>query len=749
MSTGRGIVLRAICLLSVVACGLAGAQTIPAQRTFIPAWHASGVEGALPNPVGRSVMDFGAVADGAADDRAAIIAAINWVNGQAGVGMVYFPAGTYRFGSTIELPAGIVLRGETDANGNPLATLQHDQGGAWAHSITITGSRSGAWQAMSPAAMHSAQITVTDGSVFSAGDYAEIRQDNDPVWDAGYSWAEHAVGQIVKIVGVQGNVLALEHGLRADYQAQYNPEIQGMTPKQGVGIENLKIERIDAVEPAGGSTIHTEVAANCWVRGCELNRCRQRHVEMHYSTKLSITGNYLHDAYFYGGGGSAYGTECTFHTGECRIENNIFRHLRHSMALQAGPNGNVFGYNYSREAYWVEVPNNTASDITFHGNRPFANLFEGNIVCFVLLDTSHGQPAGPLNTLFRNATTVWGLYIMPYDPEADMQNIVGNDPLFYSLAGSDHFEHGNRVGAGAYSVQPPGTDYLADKSYYLSTDPLSPVSLSWWTIGSAIPTVGPDSTLPFGQSNNPAKARWDAGGTLVVGNDGPVLLWGETGSVQATIEPQGAIDAGAQWRVDGGDWQEGGATVGPLPVGLHTVDYKAVGGWTEPDAQQVTITNNNNTTTVGTYTPVLVSLVLHEGWNLVSVPVEPFAPDRAGIFPPAQFPAVWGYGNTGGYYVPDEIHAKIGYWVRSAGDHTVDIAGERPADKGVTVKTGWNLVGVVGESAEDPTQPVPPDPPSASVWQYLNPGGYDRPTTCEDGRGFWIKASEDATIWGE
>jgi hypothetical protein len=602
MARGNATVSTVICLALAFACGPAESQTIPAGRTFVPAWHASGCAGALPNPVGRSVRDFGAVGNGVADDRAAIVATINWVNGQAGVGMVYFPAGTYRFGSTIELPAGIVLRGETDANGNPLATLQHDQGGAWAYSITVTGSRPGAWQPMLPAALHATQVTVTNGSAFSLGDYAEVQQDNDPAWDAGYTWAAHAVGQIVKVVGVQGNVLTLEHGLRAHYEAQYNPQIQRIVPKQGVGIENLKIERIDAVEPAGGSTIHFEAAANCWVRGCELNHCRQRHVEMHYSTKLSITGNYLHHAYSYGGGGSAYGTECTFHTGECRIENNIYVHLRHSMLLQAGPNGNVFGYNYSRDAYWVEIPNNAASDITFHGNRPFGNLFEGNIVCFALLDTSHGQPAGPLNTLFRNATTVVGLYIMPYDPQADMQNIVGNDLLAYSLAGSDHFEHGNRVGAGeGYTVQPPGTDELADRSYYLSTDPLAAVSPAWWTIPSAIPTIGPGATLPFGQANNPAKARWDAGGTLVVGNSGPVMLWGETGSIRVTIEPQAAIDGGARWNVDGGAWQDSGATIGGLAVGLHTVDYKPIGGWTRPDAEQVTVTRDATAATVGTY----------------------------------------------------------------------------------------------------------------------------------------------------
>ncbi len=40
----------------------------------------------------------------------------------------------------------------------------------------------------------------------------------------------------------------------------------------------------------------------------------------------------------------AYGTMLHFTTGECLIENNIFEHLRHSTIVQAGANGNVFGY---------------------------------------------------------------------------------------------------------------------------------------------------------------------------------------------------------------------------------------------------------------------------------------------------------------------------------------------------------------------------------------------------------------------
>ena len=75
----------------------------------------------------------------------------------------------------------------------------------------------------------------------------------------------------------------------------------------------------------------------------------------------------------------------------------------------------------------------------------------------------------------------------------------------------------------------------------------------------------------------------------------------QVGSLKVTISPAEAITDGAQWSVDGGDWQSSGATVGGLPIGSHTVDYKDVTGWTKPGSEVVQITNGGLTTTTGTY----------------------------------------------------------------------------------------------------------------------------------------------------
>ncbi|MHC4733132.1 MAG: hypothetical protein ACYTDW_01555, partial [Planctomycetota bacterium] len=75
----------------------------------------------------------------------------------------------------------------------------------------------------------------------------------------------------------------------------------------------------------------------------------------------------------------------------------------------------------------------------------------------------------------------------------------------------------------------------------------------------------------------------------------------QTGSLQVTISPQEAIDANAQWRVDGGAWRDSGYTEPNLAVGSHTVEYKPITNWNEPSSQIIQINDGQTTTTSGTY----------------------------------------------------------------------------------------------------------------------------------------------------
>jgi hypothetical protein len=75
----------------------------------------------------------------------------------------------------------------------------------------------------------------------------------------------------------------------------------------------------------------------------------------------------------------------------------------------------------------------------------------------------------------------------------------------------------------------------------------------------------------------------------------------QSGSLQVTILPAGAVSAGAQWQVDSGPLQNGGVTVSSLSPGSYTVAFKPISGWTAPASQTVTVNANLTTTASGTY----------------------------------------------------------------------------------------------------------------------------------------------------
>ena len=81
-----------------------------------------------------------------------------------------------------------------------------------------------------------------------------------------------------------------------------------------------------------------------------------------------------------------------------------------------------------------------------------------------------------------------------------------------------------------------------------------------------------------------------------------------------TIEPADAVVGGAQWRVDGGAWQNSGVTVSGLAVGFHLVEFKEIPpeqssgcfgsqtrSWLTPANQNIHIAAGETTTITGTY----------------------------------------------------------------------------------------------------------------------------------------------------
>lgn len=339
---------------------------------------------------------YGIVGDGITDDTAALKNAVASCN--AGE-VLFLPAGSYVLSDTIEIKGKpLILRGEGYDKTRLLFDNTNDsciKVYEWSSSIQTS--------ALSGFIKDSQSITVADASSFTVGDAIMIEQENDPdILTYGVlgtdSWGANAVGQIIKISGITGNTLTLHRGLYYTYNAGMNPRIKKINTVQGVGIEDLYIERRSG--EGTGYNIEFVYAAHCWVKNIWSERCKKGHIIIRRSYGNVVRDSYFNDAHSHTGGGNGYGVEVREKATDNLVENNVFVHLRHAIALEVGACGNVFGYNYSREPYTSDDPLYLMGDLNLHGHYSYMNLFEGNRAACIRADNIWGTNA--YTTFLRN-----------------------------------------------------------------------------------------------------------------------------------------------------------------------------------------------------------------------------------------------------------------------------------------------------------------------------------------------------------
>lgn len=459
-------------------------QILPAARSTN--WSLAGYPGNIPvYATIRNIMDYGGNSNGTAANDVALQNAISSLSGQNGT--IYFPAGTFTFTSPVVLRSGLILKGEGALN----TILKFDLAGNFSL-INIAGSLFPEATTITTTILKGAySFTVADASLFHTGDYIKLYQNDTALIND--AWALESVGQVVQIDSVKSNLIYFHNEARRNYLLSNAPRVKKLEMVAGVGIECLKIKRMDATA-AQTSNIRFTNAANCWVKGVESDSCNFAHVKIETSTNIEVTNNYFHGAFAYGGTGQGYGISCEYTSGECLIENNIFKHLRHSMLVQSGANANVFAYNYSSEPFKTDtIPNDFSGDIVLHGNYPYLNLFEGNIVQNIIADASH-RINGPFNTFFRNRAESYGLFILP--GAGDSTNVIGNEitgttphPGSYFIFGAGNFSYGNNWNS---TIIPAGTRTLDQQSLIYSNTPF------FWNVTSTWPSIGSPKNINSG-----------------------------------------------------------------------------------------------------------------------------------------------------------------------------------------------------------------------------------------------------------
>lgn len=495
-----GLPIRLLILLSLAGFNLP-AQILPPER--YTDWRQPGAGEAPPWSHTLDLTDLGADPTGILPSDEALDQALALLQRP---GRIYFPEGTYLFRKTLDLPDSILLEGPSDPEGRPLSLLRLDPGEN-RHGIRIQGTQMPLPVQLAEAPRQGRSwILVGDAQDLLPGQTLRLHALDDSLL-VHNTWGYHTTGQILTVAQVFQDTVFFTRPLRRDYDPERLPLLYRIQPARQVHIRCLALERVDATSNQTAN-IFLQWARDCSVSGVSSRLCNFAHVDLRYATHITVANSFFSEGHEYGGGGKAYGVMLQSGSGDCLIAHNVFRTLRHSMILQSGANGNVLAYNYSIEPFWTGtfLPANSAGDLVLHGNYPYMNLFEGNVVQNIVIDNSHGRN-GPHNTLFRNRAELYGIF-MNANPASDRQNFIGNQvsntgsPLLglFALQGSGHFSYGNVVKG---ILQPPGSaepDSLSLFSYgfgsfYAHVATIPPITTTNWNSTVALIEAAHRSTL--------------------------------------------------------------------------------------------------------------------------------------------------------------------------------------------------------------------------------------------------------------
>ncbi len=339
-----------------------------------------------------------------------------------------FPAGTYHFGHITIKKSNLILRGA----GPKQSVIRPPEDGmvfSWwgsggSYDYAKLGPQYQPRRITADVAPGASTLTLTDAASLNTGDMVLVEEDLDR-WS--YPEARRSRGGVFQITGVSGKQVTLDLPLAiglSDVQPdKKNAILAKLIPVRNVGIEGFRIVMPD--EPGEkASALFLKRVSNAYIRNMEVYNPSRHHVEICYSRQVVVEGCFFDEAKEKGGGGYGYGVDLRDVSTRCKIENNIFRDLRHAMATEAGASYGIFAYNLDvdrvrnlalspgappecRDEKWINSKQRNGitsafitSEVAAHGNFAHHILFEGNLFYIACVDRSH-ETNGP-HFFFRN-----------------------------------------------------------------------------------------------------------------------------------------------------------------------------------------------------------------------------------------------------------------------------------------------------------------------------------------------------------
>ncbi len=133
---------------------------------------------------------------------------------------------------------------------------------------------------------------------------------------------------------------------------------------------------------------------------------------------------------------------------------------------------------------------------------------------------------------------------------------------------------------------------------------------------------------------------------------------------------------------------------------------------------------------------------VHNGWNIVSVPMTVSDGRKSTLFPSA-ISAAFAY--QGGYVQKETLTIGVGFWLKFAGAESIVMTGLLKTPDSVAVQTGWNLIGSISSPVKVTT--IASDPPNLVTSQFFGYSSvYSVADTIRPGKGYWVKVSQGGVL---
>ena len=360
-------------------------------------------------------------------------------------------------------------------------------------------------------------------------------------------------------------------------------------------------------------------------------------------------------------------------------------------------------------------PGYTASDnydgtitnlVSVNGDTVYFNVLGTYIITYDVIDSAHNNAVQVTRTV----------------------NVVDNTSPVITLIGSATINH---------EVNTTYTDQGATANDNYDGDLTSNIAIGGNTINEN--TLG-IYIITYNVSDSSGNAATEVTRTVnVVDNTSPVITL--TGSTTVNHEANTTYtDQGATAN----DNYDGDLT-NNITVGGNTVDVNTLGQYiityNVSDSSGNAATEVIRTVNVVEINNISVTVNVHQGWNLVSLPISSATnTNYLTLFPDADIYTLFSY-NGSKYQLETKLVAGKGYWLRfpSAYTYTFNVNEVNNTSVTVNVNQGWNLVSLPISSANNTNYlTLFPDADIYTLFSY-NGSKYQLETNLVAGKCYWLR----------